>query len=272
MPLRWLLAVLTLFLPATAFALTPVTLCNGQTIEPLPDGRMLGHIPYPEGNPADMVVIPGNFGVGRPCELHRDAAAAMSALLAAADQVPEVKGKLRGVSCFRTIERQRQIFCGQIGPGKRCKDAAERAKSSGPPGYSEHATGYALDFGIRPLTRGCGDVSDCIAETAPGKWLLQHAPEFGFELSFPPGNAQGVTWEPWHWRWVGTSNSEPGALAARALFADARGQFPANPRIPTIVVRVVAQPPVPAETVSERTLASVAPPPISGTAAPTLMP
>lgn len=231
MPLRWLLVALFLFAPAAALALTPVTLCNGQTIDPLPDGRMLGHIPYPEGNPADMVAMPGNFGAGRPCQLHHDAAVAMTALLAAADQVPEVKGKLRGISCFRTIERQRQIFCGQIGPGKRCKDAAERAKSSGPPGYSEHATGYALDFAIRPLTRGCGDVSDCIANTPPGKWLLLHATEFGFELSFPPGNAQGVTWEPWHWRWVGINATVPGAATARTLFATARTRFPASPGI-----------------------------------------
>lgn len=78
-----------------------------------------------------------------------------------------------------------------------------------------------------------------------GRWLLLNAPDYGFELSFPAANAQGVTWEPWHWRWVGTSNSEPGALAARALFAEARERFPANPRIPTIVVRVIAQPPLP---------------------------
>ena len=229
MPLRWLLVFLFAFIPATALALSPVTLCNGQEIEPLPDGRMLGHIPYPEANPADLVTIAGDFGLGRPCQLHRDAAAAMTALLAAADQVPEVKGKLRGVSCFRSIERQRQVFCGQIGPRKRCKDAADRAKSSGPPGYSEHATGYALDFGIRPLTRGCGDVSDCIANTPPGKWLLQHAIEFGFELSFPPGNAQGVTWEPWHWRWVGLNATAPGAATARTLFTTARTRFPASP-------------------------------------------
>ena len=78
---------------------------------------------------------------------------------------------------------------------------------------------------------GCGDVSDCIARTAPGKWLLQHAAEFGFELSFPAGNAQGVTWEPWHWRWVGTSAAVPGAAAARALFTTARTRFPAQPGI-----------------------------------------
>lgn len=234
MPLRWLLVASSLFAPATALALTPVTLCNGQAVEPLPDGRVLGHIPYPDGNPADMVTIPGNFGMGRSCQLHRDAAAAVTELLAAADQVPGVKGRLHGISCFRTTERQRQIFCSQIGPGKRCKDAAERAKSSAPPGYSEHATGYALDFAVRPLAPGCGDVSDCIATSPAGKWLLEHATKFGFELSFPPGNAQGVTWEPWHWRWVGISATAPGAATARTVFATARSRFPASPGIPDL--------------------------------------
>lgn len=230
MRMRWL-AWLPMLVPAAATALTPVTLCPGQDVEPMPDGRMLGHIPYPEANPADLVTIPGDFGVGRPCVMHRDAAAALAQLLAAADLDPAIKGKLRGVSCFRSVDYQQHVFCSQIGPRKRCANAAERARSSAPPGYSEHATGYTLDFGVRPLTRGCGDVNDCIADTAPGQWLIRHAAEFGFELSFPVGNAQGVTWEPWHWRWVGTSAAAPGAAAARALFATARIRFPGFPRV-----------------------------------------
>jgi len=230
MRLRWLVSLFAL-IPTLALALTPVVLCPGQNVEPMADGRLLGHLPYAEAGPADLVTIPGDFGVGRPCVMQRDAAAALAQLLAAADLVPAIKGKLRGISCFRSVERQRQIFCSQIGPKKRCADAAERAKSSAPPAYSEHATGYTLDFAIRPLARGCGDVSDCIARTAPGQWLLQHAPAFGFELSFPAGNAQGVTWEPWHWRWVGATAATPGAAAARAIFATARARFPAQPGV-----------------------------------------
>ena len=36
MPLRWLLVAFLVFAPATALALTPVTLCNGQTVELTP--------------------------------------------------------------------------------------------------------------------------------------------------------------------------------------------------------------------------------------------
>ena len=67
--------------------------------------------------------------------------------------------------------------------------------------------------------------------TPGGLWLRDNAPKFGFELSFPPGNKQGVTWEPWHWRWVGITPNEPGATAARAIFARARSNYPAQPGI-----------------------------------------
>lgn len=230
---RWMLALVAMIVPAAAMALTAVQLCPGQNVEPMPDGRMLGHLPYADANPADLVTI-ADFGAGRACQMNRDAAAAMTQLLAAAARVPGVAGHLRGLSCHRSIERQRQVFCGGIGPGRKCRDAAERAKASAPPGYSEHSTGYALDITIRPLARGCGDVSPCIAATTPGRWLLAHATEFGFELSFPPGNAQGVTWEPWHWRWVGIASNAPGAAAARALFATARTRFPASPAVPDL--------------------------------------
>lgn len=235
-----------------------------------PDARLYGHLPYSEADPATLVEAPKGFAVGQPCELQPAAIPDLTRLIAAVHDA-HLGGELRGVSCFRSIAHQQRVFCEARSPGKPCVDPAARAGSVAPPGHSEHGTGYAIDFGVRPEGH-CPDVDPCIASSAIGQWLLLNAPAYGFELSFPQANTQGVTWEPWHWRWVGTSNSEPGALAARALFADARGQFPANPRIPTIVVRVVAQPPLPAETGSERTLASAAPPPVSGTAAPTLTP
>lgn len=81
------------------------------------------------------------------------------------------------------------------------------------------------------------------------RWLRENAPRFGFELSFPPGNAQRVKWEPWHWRWVGTSAAEPGAARARFIFAQARRRFPADPGIvdpPPLPPTVIAPPPPPA--------------------------
>lgn len=196
---------------------------------PAGDGRLFGHLPYEEAPPTDLLIVAPGFGLGAPCRLQRDAAFDLTRLLYAANAVPGVAQRLKGVSCYRTVAHQWSIFCRRSNTGP-CSDAAVRARSVGPPGFSEHATGYAIDFGVRP-SAGCPDVNACIANTAPGRWLLMHAPEYGFELSFPAGNAQGVTWEPWHWRWVGTSIQQPGAARARLIFARARSNYPASPAI-----------------------------------------
>ena len=83
---------------------------------------------------------------------------------------------------------------------------------------------------MRPAPN-CSDVNPCIAAQPAGRWLIAHAREYGFELSFPGANTQSVSWEPWHWRWVGTSITTPGAIAARAIFSPARATYPARPGI-----------------------------------------
>lgn len=233
---------LLLALPAAAPAQT-ITLGPGQIATIAPDGRVLGHLPYTQVAPADLVAAPAGFGVGQPCHVHRDAAPDLARLLDAATGAG-LGRQLRGVSCYRAVERQRSVFCGRAG---RCGEAAVRARLVGPPGFSEHATGYAIDFAVRPQG-GCRDVSDCIARTPAGRWLLANGTRFGFELSFPAGNAQGVTWEPWHWRWVGVNGDVPAAARARLIFARARTQFPANPAIVPLVIRVTSQPPIPEPT------------------------
>jgi D-alanyl-D-alanine carboxypeptidase len=82
-----------------------------------------------------------------------------------------------------------------------------------------------------------------MAATPAARWLVANAPRFGFELSFPPGNKQQVKWEPWHWRWVGTTADAPGAAKARFLFARARAAFPADPGIyPPLKIVLTGQP------------------------------
>lgn len=236
----WLLATIAL-----SFAVAPAFAQNATLpIQIVPDdGRLYGHFPYAEADPATLVDAPPGFAVGQECKVQPAMIADLTRLIAA-EHGAHLGAELRGVSCFRSIAHQERVFCERHGRKGECVDPAVRAESVAPPGHSEHGTGYAIDFGARPQGR-CPDVDDCFAATAVGRWLLLNAPDYGFELSFPVANAQGVTWEPWHWRWVGTSNSEPGAIAARTMFAEARRRFPANPRIPTIVVRVIAQPPLP---------------------------
>jgi D-alanyl-D-alanine carboxypeptidase len=169
--------------------------------------------------------------------LRRDAIPDLERLLAAAQGDPAVMGQLRALSCHRSIIRQASVFCREH-PDAGGDPDATRAISVAPPGHSEHSTGYALDFAVRPAN-GCPDAEACMAATPAARWLVANAPRFGFEMSFPGGNKQNVKWEPWHWRWVGTSATAPGAARARFIFAKARAQFPANPGVDA--VRTIAK-------------------------------
>ncbi|MFN9165469.1 MAG: D-alanyl-D-alanine carboxypeptidase family protein, partial [Pseudanabaena sp.] len=44
-------------------------------------------------------------------------------------------------------------------------------------------------------------------KTPAFQWLQNNAAKYGFEMSFPPNNPQGVMYEPWHWRFVGDDDS-----------------------------------------------------------------
>lgn len=111
--------------------------------------------------------------------------------------------QLAALSGYRTVEEQRYLFFGI--KEQRAQDARTRAEVSAPPGYSEHHTGYAIDIG--DATRPATHLEESFAETAAYEWLTANAPRYGFELSFPRNNSQGVSFEPWHWRFVGDQAS-----------------------------------------------------------------
>lgn len=70
------------------------------------------------------------------------------------------------------------------------------------PGYSEHGdpAHQAIDFINRDGINGDPNVEEF--EALPeNRWLLDHAHEFGFVLSYPKERAAGITYEPWHWRY-----------------------------------------------------------------------
>ena len=217
-----LLATVVLAAPATA------QVCAGASASMARDGRVYGHLPYGDAPPDELVPAPAGFALNG-CMVRRDMIPDVERLLAAAQGDPAVMGQLRALSCHRSIIRQASVFCREH-PDAGGDPDATRAISVAPPGHSEHSTGYALDFAVRPAN-GCPDAEACMAATPAARWLVANAPRFGFEMSFPGGNKQNVKWEPWHWRWVGTSATAPGAARARFIFAKARAQFPANPAV-----------------------------------------
>lgn len=211
-------AILLLLAPGAAAAQCPASAPIAA------DGRVLGHLPYGEVAPGELVTVPAGIALKGRCQLRPDVLPDLQRLLAAADAAGQ--GTLRLVSCHRSLPWQESVFCREAHT-----DPSARAISVAPPGHSEHATGYAFDVAIRP-SPNCPDVEGCMAALPLSRWLAANAPRFGFEQSFPGGNRQGVKWEPWHWRWVGTAADAPGAARARALFARARRDYPAVPAVP----------------------------------------
>ena len=111
--------------------------------------------------------------------------------------------RLDVISGFRSLEDQEYLFFEL--KAERGQTTETRAEVSAPPGYSEHHTGYAVDFidGTQPAA----DLNASFENTQAFGWLKENAAYYGFEMSFPKGNDQNVAYEPWHWRYVGNQES-----------------------------------------------------------------
>jgi zinc D-Ala-D-Ala carboxypeptidase len=110
---------------------------------------------------------------------------------------------LSPISGFRSVADQNELFFKV--KEERNQGVSKRAEVSAPPGHSEHHTGYAVDIGDgdRPDT----NLSQSFEDTPAFAWLSANAAKYSFEISFPKGNTQGVSYEPWHWRFVGDRSS-----------------------------------------------------------------
>ncbi len=172
------------------------------------------HFPYDEAYGGDIESI-GLFtreSYEREEYLHYEAAAAFEQMkaAAAADFI-----KIQAISGFRTVARQADLFKAQVG---KLGSEAAAAKLSAPPGYSEHHTGYAVDIG--DVTLPDTDITYNFQNTPAYNWLLANAYLYGFEQSFPENNQQGVSFEPWHWRYIGSDNAASVFAQSRSLLGD----------------------------------------------------
>ncbi|MEO1391563.1 MAG: M15 family metallopeptidase [Cyanobacteria bacterium J06634_5] len=187
----------------TAKTTTPLVT---ETVNPREFGQIPkhGHLPYAVSELSQMTLI-ASYAEGdgqRQETLHPEAAVALLEMVAQA----RAEGIwLVPASGFRTIAQQRTLFNAQMA---KQGSAEAAALVSAPPGYSEHHTGYAVDLTDGSLSQA-DDISVAFAATPAYQWLLGNAEQFNFELSFPEGNPQGISFEPWHWRYVGS----PAAIA-----------------------------------------------------------
>ncbi|KAB8314052.1 D-alanyl-D-alanine carboxypeptidase family protein [Tolypothrix campylonemoides VB511288] len=175
---------------------TPTTASKAGNSAASKDNIVLGHFSYTEAPESELQPISND----RRIKMRKAAAQKFLEMVAAARSAGVV---LVPISGFRSIKDQEQLFF-TVG-AQRNQTPAQRAAVSAPPGHSEHHTGYAVDIGdgAAPAT----DVNPNFEKTKAFQWLQANAARFSFEMSFPKNNVQGVSYEPWHWRFVGDRDS-----------------------------------------------------------------
>ena len=109
-------------------------------------------------------------------------------------------------SGYRTRETQEGLYKNQVdfwlGQGyDQASAEAEAALLVARPDTSEHQLGLAADI----VSAGNQILDESQEQTPEQQWLLSHCQEYGFILRYPSGKTEltGVSYEPWHYRYVG---------------------------------------------------------------------
>lgn len=127
--------------------------------------------------------------------MREEAAKALEAMFQDAE---EAGLSLLGVSGYRSFERQQAIYDRNVErDGRRQADLY-----SARPGFSEHQSGLAMDISTPSIHNR---LDETFAATPEGKWLADHASEYGFIIRYPKDKSEitGYAYEPWHVRYVG---------------------------------------------------------------------
>jgi len=96
------------------------------------------------------------------------------------------------VSGFRSVDYQAGLIRNKLNSGQRIEDILQVNVA---PGFSQHHTGRAIDL----ATPGYKPLLEEFEESAAFAWLQEHAAKFGFAMSYPRNNPEGIIYEPWHW-------------------------------------------------------------------------
>lgn len=148
--------------------------------------------------PENLVVPNITFdtaGISERKLMREDAAKAIELLF---DAALDEGYTLYGISGYRSYNRQKEIFLNNIvNKGKK-----HTLSYSAAPGTSEHQTGLAMDVSAKSIRYR---LIDAFANCKEGKWLAEHAYEYGFIIRYPKDRSDitGYAYEPWHIRYVG---------------------------------------------------------------------
>lgn len=159
--------------------------------------------------PADLVDIKSTRADGREIQKMRKAAAdALESMILEMKRCGVYDKNLSVTSGYRSFEYQKYLFDTYVknrtDNGMSYNDAyKEVSKTTALPGCSEHQSGLCADF----HNKSYANIS--FAETEQYKWIEKNAHLFGFIVRYPKGkeNITGISFEPWHLRYVGEENA-----------------------------------------------------------------
>ncbi|ADG40933.1 MULTISPECIES: D-alanyl-D-alanine carboxypeptidase family protein [Leuconostoc] len=121
------------------------------------------------------------------------------------------------VSAYRSVAYQTQIYNQSIAQheadGLSQSEATKLTQSViQTPGSSEHQTGLAVDLAGSDAVAKYPMLMAQMDEFASQKWLIQHAPDYGFVLRYMNDKKSvaqtGIDYESWHFRYVGVANAK----------------------------------------------------------------
>lgn len=114
------------------------------------------------------------------------------------------------VSAYRSHDYQVSLFNRKVNEYKALgyDDATAYSEASqwvAIPGTSEHCTGLAADIVSSTWYNYNSDLTHDFEDTDHFDWLYEHCADYGFILRYPKGaeSITGITYEPWHYRFVG---------------------------------------------------------------------
>lgn len=118
-------------------------------------------------------------------------------------------------SAYRSTQRSRELYTNKVNEFKAAgysdADASvEAAKWVAPPGTSEHNTGLAADIVSGDYFTKFADLEHDFETFPEFEWLYTHCAEYGFILRYPKDKQDitGITYEPWHYRYVGREHAQ----------------------------------------------------------------
>ena len=149
--------------------------------------------------PADYVpeslVTPYINSTSDVIQVNEKAADALKSMAAAASDSSVTLYLTAGYISYETQDDYFNDRAGMVGE-------AEANKTIAKAGFSEHQTGLAFDFSDEPSGT---NTTVAFADTDAGKWLIEHAWEYGFIMRYPEGKeaVTGYAYQPWHYRYIG---------------------------------------------------------------------